>query len=145
MAQNDWEKFLTQRQNAFKRGIEWKLSFEDWISWWQQTGHYSDRGRGLGKYVMSRIGDSGAYELTNIICHKHGDNVSDAQKNKPKSVIHRHNMSLNAGKYSACKVKTPDGEFESAYAAGRHYKITGEAVMWRCKQTTGQYKDWIRC
>lgn len=142
MAQTDWKKFLTNRGNAAKRGIEWRLSFEEWLGWWESTGHYQERGRGQGKYVMARFNDSGAYELNNIFCHQHGSNVSDAQKDKPKSQEQRLKMSANAGKHNIRSIKTPDGVFESAYAAGRYYKITGESVMWRIKQTQGQYKEW---
>ena len=143
MAQTDWKKFLTSRNNASKRGIDWKLTFKEWLTWWQSTGHYQDRGRGNGKYVMARVGDSGAYELANIFCHKHGDNVRDAQRNKPKKLDHKQKLQdiLNQIRKKR-KVKTPDGEFESAREAGRYYKITGEAVVWRVKQTQGQFKEW---
>jgi hypothetical protein len=64
----DRRKYLVHRTNAKMRGIEFKLTFEEWFCWWMATGHYAERGREVGKYVMSRKGDKGAYELGNIEC-----------------------------------------------------------------------------
>jgi hypothetical protein len=140
--QTKHEQFLTQRQNAKKRNIDWQLTEQEWIDWWEASGHFHERGRGKGKWLMARFNDSGPYSLTNIFCHQHGGNVSDAQTGKPKSIEQRAKMSAKGGIHSRKKITTPLGDFESTYAAGRHFGITGEAVMWRLKQTTGQYKDW---
>jgi hypothetical protein len=79
----DKDKFWSHRSNArFARGVEFNLTFEEWFTWWQQTGHYHERGRGKGKYVMARYGDTGPYELGNIYCCTHGENVSYACKGK---------------------------------------------------------------
>lgn len=140
--QTKHEQFLTQRQNAKKRNIDWQLTEQEWIDWWEETGHLNDRGRGKGKWLMARFNDTGPYSLTNIFCHQHGSNVSDAQKGKPKSIEQRAKMSANAAKHMSKKVITPDGTFDSGYEAGRYYGVTGEAIGWRIKQTTGQYKEW---
>jgi hypothetical protein len=68
-------RFSQQRCMADKRNIEWKLTFEQWIDWWVATGHYHERGRGKGKYVMCRYGDKGPYELGNIYCDTHKGNL----------------------------------------------------------------------
>lgn len=140
--QNAHQAYLTQRSNAFKRGIVWELTEREWIEWWESTGHFSDRGRGKGKWLMARFNDTGAYSLNNIFCHRHECNVSDAQKSKPKSAEQKKKMSNNAARHNAKRVITPDGVFNSAAEAGRYYKITGEAINWRVKQTIGQYKEW---
>lgn len=141
--QTKHEQFLTQRQNAKKRNIDWQLTEQEWIDWWEATGHFHERGRGKGKWIMARFNDTGPYSLTNIFCHQHGSNVSDGQKGKPKSKEHKEKLRDNLNNIRVKKkITTPFGEFESTYAAGRHFGITGEAVMWRLKQTTGQYKDW---
>jgi hypothetical protein len=61
-------KFITQRVNAKNRGIEWRLTFEQWRDWWLATGHIDERGKQRGQWVMARPGDRGAYELGNIKC-----------------------------------------------------------------------------
>jgi hypothetical protein len=64
----DKRRWQVHRTNARMRGIEFKLTFEEWFVWWMETGHYHERGREVGKYVMARKGDKGAYELGNIEC-----------------------------------------------------------------------------
>lgn len=53
--------FFDQRRFAETRGIEWKLSFPEWWRIWDDSGHWSERGRGKHRYCMSRPGDTGPY------------------------------------------------------------------------------------
>lgn len=57
-------KFAGQKCGAKNRGIEWKLTFEEWINWWGDD--IEKRGTGHDKLQMQRYGDKGAYELGNI-------------------------------------------------------------------------------
>lgn len=57
-----------QKAQAKLRGIEWRLTFYEWYKWWLDSGHYHERGRRQGQYVMGRIGDIGPYALNNIMC-----------------------------------------------------------------------------
>lgn len=72
-----FKEYGMQRASAKYRGIEFRLTFEEWCSWWQDTGVAHLRGKGAGKYVMSRHGDAGAYELGNIKCLTHEENTID--------------------------------------------------------------------
>lgn len=56
----------SQRSNALKRGIEWKLSLWDWWQYWKDSGKWNERGRGSDSYVMCRFKDAGAYEVGNV-------------------------------------------------------------------------------
>ena len=58
--------FRAQRSAAKLRGIEWTLDFPTWLAIWQMSGKLHLRGRGIGKYVMSRVRDDGGYELGNV-------------------------------------------------------------------------------
>ena len=58
--------FESQRKNANLRGIEWSLSLVQWLTVWRASGRLAQRGRGKGKYVMSRIKDSGGYVIGNV-------------------------------------------------------------------------------
>lgn len=58
--------YSQQRQSASNRGIDWNLDFASWFSIWKTSGKLHLRGKGKGKYVMSRIRDDGAYELGNV-------------------------------------------------------------------------------
>jgi hypothetical protein len=57
-------KFNLQRHGAKQRGIEWKITFDEWITWW--GADYHNRGTGRFQLQMQRFHDVGAYELGNI-------------------------------------------------------------------------------
>lgn len=58
--------FCKHRCHAYERGIEWELTYEDWLHIWQASGHFDDRGCCNGQYVMSRYGDIGPYAAYNV-------------------------------------------------------------------------------
>lgn len=78
-------QFQIHRASAKHRGVEFKLTFEEWEQWWKDSGHYHERGKERGEYVMARKGDQGAYELGNIDCIQTGENIAAAHAGKPKS------------------------------------------------------------
>jgi hypothetical protein len=78
------------------RGIEFKLTFEEWFCWWMDTGHYMERGREVGKYVMARKGDKGAYELGNIECVQAQVNSTAAHEGKTRTAETKARMSAAA-------------------------------------------------
>lgn len=65
-----------QRQNAAKRSIAWELNLWQWWKLWQQSGHWSERGRGNG-YCMCRLNDVGPYSVDNVYIATGGDNMRD--------------------------------------------------------------------
>lgn len=101
MDQNDLKKYLEQKKAAKRRKIDFNLTFEEWYNWWQQTGHYNERGSKKGQYCMCRKNDIGAYEIGNIYCDLTSNNSRVAHKGKilteetkqkmrkPKSEAHR--------------------------------------------------------
>ena len=63
------DRFCAQRSGAHRRGIPWKLTFEEWWEIWEKSGHWAERGIKKGQYVMARFGDVGPYSTTNVrIC-----------------------------------------------------------------------------
>ncbi len=69
--------FMRQRTNASSRGIAWNLSLADWWKIWETSGKWSLRGRGQGRYVMSRLGDMGPYSRENVFIQPMTDNSSN--------------------------------------------------------------------
>jgi hypothetical protein len=62
-------KFRQQQRDAAHRGINFLLSFGQWWSIWQRSGHWDQRGIRRGQYVMARYGDQGPYAVGNVrIC-----------------------------------------------------------------------------
>lgn len=61
--------YLRQQQSARERGIAWQLTFPQWCEIWEKSGKEALRGRGKGKFCMSRNGDVGPYSPENVrIC-----------------------------------------------------------------------------
>jgi hypothetical protein len=70
-------KYRRHRGNATDRGIPFLLSFGQWWSVWQRSGHWCQRGRRRGQYVMARFGDQGAYEVGNVRICTVADNMKE--------------------------------------------------------------------
>jgi hypothetical protein len=96
------EAFRVQRENARRRGIPFKLTFEQWLAIWLDSNYLDERGRGMDRYCMARFGDQGAYETGNVHVITNQENSADivatpesraaksrALKGKPKSETHR--------------------------------------------------------
>lgn len=58
------QKFLTHRSHAKQRGIEFKMTFEEWWEIWKP--HWHNRGTRVGQFMMCRTMDKGAYEVGNV-------------------------------------------------------------------------------
>ena len=54
------------KRNAGYRGLDFTLTLYDWWAIWKESGQFEFRGRGIGKYCMSRIGDEGGYTQGNV-------------------------------------------------------------------------------
>lgn len=65
-----WQK---QKGQARFRGIDFLLSFDEWLFVWELSGRLRERGRRKGQYVMARHGDCGPYAIDNVdivLCSK---------------------------------------------------------------------------
>lgn len=79
------KKYRGQKSHSKTRGIDFNLSFDEWLNIWLKSGHWEQRGRGKGTYVMSRVGDTGPYEIGNVFIQTNYDNVIQAQKGSVRS------------------------------------------------------------
>ena len=69
-------KWLWQKHNAKRRGIEFDFPFEQWLDFWINSGHWNYRGIAKSdQYVMSRINDTGPYRVDNVVIKSNRDNV----------------------------------------------------------------------
>jgi transposase len=81
--------YKNQRSAAKCRGISWGLNFAQWLDVWLTSGKLEQRGRGKGKYCMSRIKDSGGYEIGNVHIQPCEDNSREGlQKHANKNKAH---------------------------------------------------------
>jgi hypothetical protein len=76
------QAYRVQRARAAIRGIAWEFKgFSDWWSVWEKSGKWDMRGRRLGQYVMSRLGDVGPYAEWNVCIILHSENIKQGHKN----------------------------------------------------------------
>lgn len=61
--------------------VELRLSYEEFRDIWLSSGHWEERGKGRGKYVLSRTDDRGHYELGNVFVQLHTANARDGVRN----------------------------------------------------------------
>lgn len=90
--------FLSQKRNASVRGIGWELTFWQWWTIWQESGHWHERGRGQG-YVMCRVGDEGPYAVGNVFIATSAENVSSGKHKK--SALPIGVQETRSGRYKA--------------------------------------------
>lgn len=64
MNKKHWMAFQAQRHQAKVRGIDWQLTFDEWLTWWGED--VERRGRGPADLQMQRFADAGPYALDNI-------------------------------------------------------------------------------
>lgn len=69
--------FQRHKSSAARRGIGFELTLGEWLSIWQESGFFSLRGRGRGRYCMSRIGDVGPYAVGNVFIQSCEQNTSE--------------------------------------------------------------------
>ena len=86
---SDNRKFTMHRANAKSRSVAFELTFDEWLAWWKDTGHYHERGKRRGQYVMGRKGDVGPYALGNIECVQAQVNSVVPHKGSVMSAEHR--------------------------------------------------------
>lgn len=80
------------------------LTFEEWVEWWVDTGHYHDRGIKIGQYVMSRFGDKGDYTLDNIFCQTTENNLRESQIINDNLVIRTNKSCITLYKRNGCDI-----------------------------------------
>jgi hypothetical protein len=78
-------KYNAQKQDAKRRGIAFRLTFEEWNGLWLSSGKWGERGCRKGQYVMARFADQGAYELGNVKICPVRENMAERNKNHPYS------------------------------------------------------------
>ncbi len=72
-------RFMTQRSNAGKRGVEWRLTLWEWWNIWRESGKWDLRGKMIGQYVMARVGDQGPYSVDNVYITTSSENCRDGR------------------------------------------------------------------
>lgn len=70
-------KWAQHKGQAKARGIPFSLTFDEWWEVWSLSGKYCDRGKSPDSYCMSRLGDTGGYEVGNVVIKKVSYNLAE--------------------------------------------------------------------
>jgi len=96
-SQAEQTKFLkvykAQKSNAKTRGINFLLTFEQWLFIWTQSGKLDQRGRGADKFCMCRNGDVGDYKIGNVFIGTGRENVKAGNLGKEMTQEVRNKIS----------------------------------------------------
>lgn len=90
MPRTSYQMFTAQRANSGQRGIDFLLSYEEWLGIWVASGKLSKRGRGKNKYVMARFGDKGPYAVGNVKIITSSKNLSEGLVGNANALGHKH-------------------------------------------------------
>lgn len=124
--------FLNQKGNAVQRGIEFKLTFEEWLAFWGDD--IDRRGRARHDLQMQRFGDRGAYELGNIKKGTPLENArtaglcKQARNGLAKARQHQENLDRLMGEESADPESDEDDFSHLGYASSfdRQYSFAAD-------------------
>ena len=126
--------YKAQKSNAKTRGIDFLLTFEQWLAIWNESGKLLERGRGANKFCMCRVNDSGAYEIGNVFIGTGRENVRAGNLGKEMTQEVRCKISKsNAGKPHPWSVgdKNPmhrpevKAKMSEKTGGANHYKAIG--------------------
>lgn len=134
MKHKELEKaYNIQRSRAGQRGLV-MMSFEEWLTVWEDSGKLSQRGRGKGKYCMCRNNDTGNYTPDNVFIGLFTDNVSDA------AIMQERGKHLNKGvdfNNRACNNATSNAKRAITIGNLKQGNTYNKGKIWITNTTTG--------
>ena len=68
-------KYVQQKENAIRRGIEWEFTFDEWCQVWEP--HWDRRGPKKDQLGMCRTRDQGPYAASNVRLDTPKGNAAD--------------------------------------------------------------------
>ena len=120
--------------NAKSRGIDFNISFDEWLQVWNDSGKLQYRGRGKDKYCMCRIGDTGSYSIDNVYIDTNSSNLSNGNlgkimSNETKQKIANANIGKERpwakGLNNPMHRQEVKDKISEATRGGKHYKAIG--------------------
>lgn len=79
-------RYMSHKHSAiYNRKIEFKLTFEEWLDIWVNSGHWFNRGTKKDQYCMSRYNDEGPYAVGNVEIKTNSENLIEGQMHRKTS------------------------------------------------------------
>lgn len=134
-----------------KNKVDMKLTFEEWLKIWVDSGKIHQRGKKLGEYCMCRIDDIGHYEIGNVYIDLASNNSRMAPthertpemrekmrqkylgKKRSAEMWDRVRQSrLAKGYYKGVYSENDNMSFVSIADAARYYNVHSSTIQYRC-------------
>lgn len=125
--------YRDHKRHAKLRGIEFLLSYREWLCIWEQSGHLSERGRGRGKYVMARYGDVGPYSKDNVRIVTNAANVREAMLGNKGWLGPRHSEATKLKMSQAGRNRPPR-------VGWKHSEATKQKISLALRNRSAQYE-----
>lgn len=62
--------YINQRNSSMQRGIEWSISFPDWVDAWKSSGNWNNRGCSEDGYCLARKDFTVGFTKDNVVVEK---------------------------------------------------------------------------
>lgn len=135
--------YNTQYRNSKRRGIEFNMSFEEWLTIWLYSGKLHLRGKNPGQFCMGRIGDKGAYEVGNVEIISIEQNTHDGHIGKKKKLSHRKKLKAHlATMRKRVEVSANGVVYHSMTDAAKAHNITVQCVDKRIQSNSASFINW---
>jgi hypothetical protein len=138
-------KYHAHKANTRKRfdkngnQIEFRLTFEEWYDIWIKSGHWDNRGRKQGQYVMSRKNDIGNYEIGNVFIQPVFNNHSETY-HPPKAGAKAMLGKKGKDHPKSIRIQTPLGIFESIAQAAAAHNMHTQSMQGKLRKFPKEYK-----
>ncbi len=83
-------RYCYQRQAAYTRGVEWRITFPQWKAVWDESGKWAERGTGKAGYCMSRRGDVGPYAVGSVFIQPCTQNSREGIERARPAMLQRY-------------------------------------------------------
>lgn len=127
------------RRDTAGNVIEFRLTYEEWFKIWEDSGHLEERGRGVGKYCMSRYGDLGHYEIGNVFIQMFSSNSHDSCKAQPAKHQRLLNKSSSKLKRSGSRMSRKEPLTLEDVKEIRANKISGYGLIGPAMKKTAEH------
>lgn len=136
-----------------KNKVDMKLTFEQWLKIWVDSGKIYQRGKRIGQYCMCRNDDIGHYEIGNVYIDLASKNSSMAPvaertdeyremmrqkyigKARPFEVMEKSRQTkLEKGYFKSVYSENDNMKFNSIAEASRYYNLDPSTIDARCKK-----------
>lgn len=135
--------YYTHFRNSQRRGIEFNLSYEEWLTIWLYSGKLHLRGKHPGQFCMGRKGDKGAYEVGNVEIIGIEQNTHDGHIGKKKTISHRRKLKKHLADVRKRVAVNADGViYPSLTDAARAFGVTPQCISVRIRSKSPRWAGW---